>query len=506
MTAIFLFAIIVVFVFIAFRSYRLNRSKGGEYIFGKTESGTTIIPSIGQIEYQSCVDNFNRFMKAKELSITTSSIIKYMIERAFQKHLEIARYEWGKDRQEIAISALESARYMSDAHIDMLTLGTIYNIKEGYAANEFIGDECRCERNEYMSYMFNGNCEVKNSATMPISTDTGTFFSFTPKNKREIEKNGFYRLHEIADAKLKAIENIKTITEAKELIQSFKTERESHLVTKRLREIWCRFDNIFPSRINTVDDPLPNYLESIEEALTSYSLISEESLDQTKPRVNIYIEFSYDKDRMFSEFYRAVHLITIDVLRYIINSHRFLTWNSNGKEFTNIYNYLYRFDMRKKIYPYPGWKMAKDKNKYFRSYSFIGEEPIVLRFYIYDECINYKDVCVPKTTGRFSYDEGMLIQIMDTKNGEETFNIQVEHSENSGKHKSNFVEFIARNTIPYLDGKDNYIDILESLFRNTNYLKEDKNKFSVVLLDGTDVPLAERRLFKEFGPYADELF
>ena len=153
-----------------------------------------------------------------------------------KKHLEIARYEWGNDRQEIAISALESARYMSDAHIDILTLGTKFNIKEGYAANEFIGDECRCERNEYMTQVADGNAKVSNAIEASVFTDNDSFFSFTSINKCENEISEHGKLIEIVNKKIDELEAIDTITDAKTLIKNFKTERESHLITKRLQK------------------------------------------------------------------------------------------------------------------------------------------------------------------------------------------------------------------------------------------------------------------------------
>lgn len=100
----------------------------------------------------------------------------------------------------------------------------------------------------------------------------------------------------------------------------------------------------------------------------------------------------------------------------------------------------------------------------------------------------------------------------------ERFNIQVEHSENSERHKSNFVEFIARNLIPYLVSVDesnvitqteNGLQIIKTVFRKTSYLDDKDDKFDFVLMRSsseTQVPLEERRLFKTFGPYGNDLF
>ena len=88
--------------------------------------------------------------------------------------------------------------------------------------------------------------------------------------------------------------------------------------------------------------------------------------------------------------------------------------------------------------------------------------------------INFHTIVVPATQTAFAYDE-----YIELKKGEMNINIQVEHSENMDRHKSNLVEFIARTFM--MNDKEvdvNKINPLRDLINAFNYAL-DGNKFNV---------------------------
>ncbi len=211
---------------------------------------------------------------------------------------------------------------------------------------------------------------------------------------------------------------------------------------------------------------------------------------------NVFIEFVYDSIIIKDRAYVNMHMLTNAILNQIINT----------KKRTPLYIFRYYVD----------------ENGYVRTKSKITIKNGIT---IVDNASKYFDkIIIPSTKGQFKRDEGLFF----TRHGK-GYNVQIEHSEGLGFHKSNIVDFVVRN----LDNKDQIKQILKTLgyeTKGTNdnerfiwYAKDwpwitDKNNLPTMNKEETiqweksnDVDkfnkwsLDQRTLYKNFGDNKDIL-
>lgn len=154
-------------------------------------------------------------------------------------------------------------------------------------------------------------------------------------------------------------------------------------------------------------------------------------------KYNVFIEFVYDSITIKDRAYVNIHMSTNAILNQIINT----------KKKTHLYIFRYYVD----------------ENGYVRTQSKITIENGIT---IVDNAREYFDkIIIPSTKGQFKRDEGLFF----TRNGER-YNVQIEHSEGLGAHKSNIVDFVVRN----LDNKDQIKQTLKTLGYKTKGTGENE--------------------------------
>lgn len=222
------------------------------------------------------------------------------------------------------------------------------------------------------------------------------------------------------------------------------------------------------------------------------SVYSEEpvkSLISNSKKVKIYLEYSYDSKARAYELYRLVHLDTGERLVRILEDMDF-------EEADELVKFVFM-----KIDP----TTTSPNISIFEYYDLEDNDGRSMRIYG-NKLETYSRVVVPKTKGEFSYDEAIFLEVV--RNDSNYFiEIQIEHSEGKSSHKSNLVEFIARNIVPFAkDEKDvrNCFSTITSYefgddgrFKNPNYKTKENKKPS---------NLGDETLVKSFGKYGKDFF
>ena len=150
----------------------------------------------------------------------------------------------------------------------------------------------------------------------------------------------------------------------------------------------------------------------------------------------VFIEFVYDSIIIKDRAYVNVHMLTNAILKQIINS----------KDKTPFYIFRYYVDGN-------GYVHTKSKRNQIKE----TDISIEISDYIHEnETLKSKfsTIIIPSTKGQFKRDEGLFF----TRNSE-GYDVQIEHSEGLGAHKSNIVDFVVRN----ISDKDKVKQVLKTL-------------------------------------------
>lgn len=115
--------------------------------------------------------------------------------------------------------------------------------------------------------------------------------------------------------------------------------------------------------------------------------------------------------------------------------------------------------------------------------------------------IIFQTIRIPATTmlHGFSCDEGMLVETVAGKK----YDIQIEHSEGDGQHKSNIIEFIGRTVMRY--GTPTIAE-LKTLISSLGYQYHPRTELFETSLEPSVVPIEGRIVYATFLSFANQLF
>lgn len=480
---------IVIVIIIALFSLKIHRLKGGEFLLYHSKVDKKFTPSISQIELADSIEPSVRTRDNDNLQI-----FDYIISKCIQRLNSISSFSW-KD-EHVYWSKADEPHLVSDAHLDLIGMMLSKQVSKAIAVCEWHGDIYRAENNAIVTIYKDGKLSLSKAIEQKyLTSDFLCFFGYTPDEDKEIaivnsliEKTKTkYSLHSVwKEYHKKDID-----------YESFKNDKQYS--TYGLDSILTKGDFYRTTRIRNIaraTTPIPitnetslckyDYLIAI---LNRYRMLKALKKTNTNtPEVKIYIEYSYGTGRRANELFAIVHKHTNIILNQIIEEQQ----SNEVKKESDVCIYCYRFQLESK----EGIKKELlnldtiDRDTMV-TYTLDGRTVIID---VFDEC-KYETVEIPKTSSEFSYDEQLFL-LIDGYN----YNVQIEHSENGSKHKSNFVEFLARNIINTIP----FVDVIELFKNRTRYLDEHNHFKWEFNEDGAQ--LENSVIYKAFGEHKDKLF
>ena len=193
-------------------------------------------------------------------------------------------------------------------------------------------------------------------------------------------------------------------------------------------------------------------------------------LDRSKPVVKVFIEFVYDSIIYKDRAYVNIHMLTNAILKQIIN-------NENKTSF-----YIFRYYVDEN-----GYVHTKSKRNQIQ----VIDKSIEIFDYIYEDKTlksKFSTIIIPSTQDKFARDEGLFF--VDTKGTQ--YDVQIEHSEGLGAHKSNIVDFVVRNL-----NSNKYSPLITAVLKELGYQMNRDKKFTCTLQG--DVDTKNSVLIQHFG-------
>ena len=434
-TLVLIIIILILFIFLFNVSKRL---RGGEY-HSFTIDGTSFTPSISQLKL---TPTFRPFTISQVPANTPQSLfIKCANELRKRAKLKF-------DDKNAYFNTMNEAHLISDANADLLALLlNRVHIDYAFAVCEWHGRKFKAEMNSLITFYNGSSLKIERGDSFKwLHAPYANFASYT-------SKNDIKELEEVNDA-LALDVDIESLT-----VDEIRDKRLSIIRkydSKRLNDVIAATD-ISKKLLKEVQiNALNGIIQSVQEFIRTKSY----------PRVDIYLEYSYNKERA-NVIYVPIHKHTLRVLSYLLS-----------RENMNRDIYCFRFKIDSLDY----------------NYETIDELVINhRRIFIYDNT-DYNTVQIPKTKESFAFDEALFIH----KDGI-NYAIQIEHSEDGSSHKSNFVEALARMT-----EDETAIDTI-SIFRATHYLNPNTTTF-ICNLKKEHINIKESVIYKAFDTRAKTLF
>ena len=430
------FIIIILILFIFIYKYKYIL-RGGEYrAFKIKNSNVNYTPSISQLELTPRL-GINSLANLRKRNVNSLIL---QCEGALKRRASLKFND-----NKAYFNTMNEAHLISDAHLDLLTLIlSDIRIDYAFAVCEWNGCEFKAELNSLMTFYNNKELSIERADSFKwLYTPYINFASYTETDDNtEIDK-----IERLIPSNIRNLNK----TQLRNCLDSLPESYYSN----RLLDV---------ARAIDINESLPrdiqlNAIIGLQQALQTFKT------NKSKPSVHIYIEYSYNKEGAY-ELYSRIHRHTLSVLSYLLT-----------KDIEENDIYCYRF------------KSPTDKYKTI--------EPITIkshRIYVYDEC-NYSIVQIPNTTTSFAYDEQLFVHSNNIN-----YSIQIEHSEDGSKHKSNFVEFLARALIPCATTNE-----IRTVFRNTKYLALKQLSFSYHLKNES-MNIEDSFIYKAFGRKASSFF
>ena len=437
-TLCLLIVILILFLFL----YKYSKYiRGGEYrSFKLKDSKTGYTPSISQLELTPRL-GVNSLARLRRRNVNS------LILQCANGLRRRAALKFGDSKG--LFDVMNEAHLISDAHLDLLTLILSgVPIDYAFACCEWNGDQFKAEMNSLMTFYHSGGLSIERADEFKwLHYPYINFASFTEDDDSE----------EIAKVERQIASTIGSMVQSlsKTQLRDCLDSLPSKYYSDRLLDVAnaISFNDSLSKRAHL------NAVIGLQQSLQTFKT------NKSKPSIHVYIEYSYNKEGAY-ELYSSIHMHTLSVLRYLLL-----------KEVEEQDVYCYRF------------KSSTD--------AYQAIEPITIhgrRFFVYDEC-EYSIVQIPKTTESFAYDEQLF-----ANSKEHNYSIQIEHSEDGPKHKSNFVEFLGRLLSPFASAND-----IRTVFRRTHYLTDKPLAFRYHLKNES-MNIEESFIYKAFGRKASSLF
>lgn len=530
MKELLLFILILILLFLFILIFIRNRGikiQGGE--FRKYSNvNLEVVPSISSIEVlDSLIPSVYN-----DVELENISPFDYLLSRSMKRLKDISSFNI--INEDVYCETYSEAHLVSDANIDFI--GIILNgnsVEKGFACCEWHGDSFSCEPNEIMT-TYNQNRFSLKRGVDNIQCD---------KEFLDFIGNPWFKDEDIQDASYVEITDLKTTLTMDMIYEKFNAILSNQILTDdekndRIKALGLSYRKkdgaVIPKLFDVKHLSLLEekghkndsiYLKKIAK-ITKLSNVNQQgklnksnlvrclmdrrdifktlthSIDQ--PQIEIYIEYSYGKSRKVIDLYPMIHKHTQLVIQNIIKHHRMVGWKND-----EIYIFCLRFQLETNDLDDKNSKLQEPTHNYinFQDIPIISNIEIltddqtkkrpIIHVYFYDEC-HYANVRVPHNNSEFSYDEQLYFEI-----DKENYSIQIEHSENGWKHKSNMIEFLGRNLAPILDFKD-----LHDFIKN-NYpeIVKDNDYLRWNYCDHETIPIHESVIYKAFGTaYAQQLF
>jgi len=452
MKVIILLIVVVILTSLFIYHYYNKRIKGGEFLKYKTNSGF-IVPSISQVE---CIDTLKKTEKI--------TFYDYLITKSLNQLKRMSSFQWTDGYA--SWTKIDEPHLVSDAHLDLQGLSLSLPITNALAACEWHGDEFRGEENALISLYNNNTFRIVRARELPQLEEPYIGYSAVFGYSIEIIAEDtitnltsiidFYNSHDVSNQHY-----------SKEyIIGAMKIEASTLQLKKLLKACEPSINDNKALILNKLDKEV-----RILRYIQSYT---------DKANIEIYIEYSYSSGRRADEIFEIVHKHAVEVIKQTVSYYESLN------EPKPLFMACYRFQLEvdKKI-QYPSMPNHQNNITINLNYNSLHVD-------IYDECL-YKDIMIPPTKESFSYDEQLYFTLNKNK-----YSVQIEHSENGEGHKSNFVEFLARNLVPILKLED-----LKRVFARTSYLGENDIMNCKPTESGVNIETS--KIYKTFGEHATEL-
>ena len=450
-----LIILVVIILFMSLYSFS-KHIRGGEYHSFKFHN-KTMTSSISQLE-----------LSAKTGIVKIDGTADELIQKSAHRLQQQALMKWNDEP--VYINVMNEAHLISDAHIDLLALlASGLKLNHAFACCEWHGEYYRPEYNELVTLYSNNELKIERADTfLWLYPPFTSFLSYERRDDTEEIDETFSILDEEATNLISLIEG-KNRNEYNDYLRG-------HYTIDDMNEIfYCIPDDYYSKRLLdihnatsiSIDCSLAMHVDALKAEY--YSIKSLKTVER-KPRIEIYIEYSYNKETA-SELYSVIHRHTLNVLTYILGI---------KKDSKCRYIYCFRF-----LFP--------NLDEAYKKVESIDISNT--KFFIYDNS-GYSIVQIPKTSSAFSYDEQLFINYEN-----ENYSIQIEHSEDGSSHKSNIVEFLARNLLT----TTNSIKDIRTVFSGTNYLSKDRHRFRYHTKEHSD-DITNSVIYKSFGSKARLLF
>lgn len=458
MKVIILLIVVVILTSLFIYHYYNKRIKGGEFLKYKINSGF-IVPSISQVE---CIDTLKKTEKI--------TFYDYLITKSLNQLKRMSSFQWTDGYA--SWTKIDEPHLVSDAHLDLQGLSLSLPITHALAVCEWHGDEFRAEENALISLYNNNVFRIVRARELPQLEASyigySEIFGYSAVFGYSIEIIDddsitdltsiidFYNSHDVSNQHY-----------SKEyIIEAMKIET-SNLQLKKLLKV-C-----MPS----ANDNKKYILSKLQKEVQVLRYIQSNT---DEANIEIYIEYSYSSGRRADEIFEIVHKHAVEVIKQTVSYYESLS------EPKPLFIACYRFQLEvNKEIRYPSMPNHQNNITINLNYNSLHVD-------IYDECL-YKDIMIPPTKESFSYDEQLYFTLNKNK-----YSVQIEHSENEEGHKSNFVEFLARNLVPILKLED-----LKRVFARTSYLGENDIMNCKPTESGVNIETS--KIYKTFGEHATEL-
>lgn len=487
--------------------------RGGE--FRKYTSGIIgVVPSISLIEVLDSLQTSASY----DVKLEKLNAFDYLLSRTIQRLQSLNSFKW---KDQIAYcDGFKEAHLVSDANIDII--GLILkekSIEIGFACCEWHGDSFNCEPNALITTYKDGLYRINRGIErIQQETDFLSFLGYSPVDEINAINEASYISIPKSDGKsfnlsLEMVNELYgnilgnkdlTIEEQNKKIKStnqhYRDEQNKILIKYLFKQsIWEQLElkahesqSIRVKRLASLTKPFkPDEARTIVKGELIRCLYNRLRLFQelkdipNLPQVEIYLEYSYGKSRKVNSLYPLIHKHTINILHEILIHHQSRIKSNN----VNIY--CLRFQMETKDVDDPTSELKAPSHDFkellhIPLISNINNENIDVFFY--DQC-HYKNIRIPNTTSEFSYDEQLYFQL-----DEEKYSVQIEHSENGLRHKSNMIEFLARNISPIVS----FPTLLNFFQKNLPEIMLPDNHFRWNYID-EQIPIHDSVIYKAFG-------